>query len=419
MNRVAVYILVTGPPVRIERIHPRSLPPRSEITVGQDYAQRLAATKDYDLFVSEAGPVGQALGSFSPEHFRLQVSGPFDDGNSWELACFAAHALAKHSRLAEADDDVDAVLLLTGRVDLALAVGAVGHLGDKVRSAHEVIESWQSKGLPVTLVVPEADNPPDALPGNVEVMRCASVGDLMDRLELPCRGSTLPPVEPPAPKTRTSVVVPVLVVLVFVAGGFGLAVTNQGQALLQRAGFGPQKTVAPEPPAPKVEPKLKSPPPAKPEKLVAVSPPTATLVVFERRAPEGRTCAHVHFGDVAAELTLLAPDGDGRLPESTPDELCGLTFEATVEADTDSVVWLERHSGDYLSARDGSRVEAPRAFKGSYRWGIDLPKRMPAPLDYRVVLIAGSGVELENPSELDAVRKAGGLVITLEHRVGN
>ncbi len=44
MTRVGVYILTTGAPVRIEAIHARRLPPRSEITVGQDYSQRLPAT---------------------------------------------------------------------------------------------------------------------------------------------------------------------------------------------------------------------------------------------------------------------------------------------------------------------------------------------------------------------------------------
>ena len=48
MTRVGVYILTTGAPIRIEAIHARRLPPRSEITVGQDYSQRLPATKDYD-----------------------------------------------------------------------------------------------------------------------------------------------------------------------------------------------------------------------------------------------------------------------------------------------------------------------------------------------------------------------------------
>ena len=61
MSRIGVYILTTRAPVRIEAIHARRVPPHSEITVGQNYSQRLAATKDYDLFVSNAGPVGQAF----------------------------------------------------------------------------------------------------------------------------------------------------------------------------------------------------------------------------------------------------------------------------------------------------------------------------------------------------------------------
>ncbi len=424
MSRVAVYILVTGPPVRIERVHPRAGPPRSEITVGQDYAQRLSATKDYDLFVSEAGPVGQALGPFSPEHFRLQVSAAFDDGNSWELACFAAHALAKEARLAETDDEVDAALLLTGRIDLALAVGTVGHLKDKLEHARPVIEDWRGKNVPVTLVVPAADGLPDAgtLPAEVEIVRAAHVDDLMTRLNLPWSETAAapPPIVDRAPAGRARTAVSLLVLAVFVVAGLALAMTEQGRAMLKRIGIGvPEavKVVVVEPPPPEVKQQPKKPPAAEPKKVVAVPPPKARLRVFERRAPEGSTCAHVHFGGVVAVLAALAPGADGRLPDSDLDNLCGVAFEAEVATGLRAAVWLKRRAGDYL--RGGNDMETPHTFTGNYRWTIDLPKRMPAPLDYSIVLVSGSEAALEMPRDLDRVREKGGVALTVEHYVRN
>ncbi|MCZ6772840.1 MAG: DUF4384 domain-containing protein [Proteobacteria bacterium] len=187
MTRIGVYILTTGAPVRIETIHARRRPPRSEITVGQDYTQRLPATKDYDLFVSNAGPVGQAFGSFGEDCYRLQVEAAFDDGNSWELACFLAHALTQHGRFAAAGTAVDEIVLASGRVDLAFDVGAVEHLKLKLDAARKTIEEWHGKGVPVTVMLPapEEHASPLEAPEGAEISFCGSVAEVMAHVDLP------------------------------------------------------------------------------------------------------------------------------------------------------------------------------------------------------------------------------------------
>ena len=198
MTRVGVYILTTGAPVRIETIHVRRRPPRSEITVGQDYTQRLPATKDYDLFVSNAGPVGQAFGSVSEECYRLQVEAAFDDGNSWELACFLAHALARHGHFAAADAEVDEIVLASGRVDLAFDVGAVEHLQLKFDAARKTIEEWRGKGVPVTLMLPAPNEDAGSLlaPEGAEILFCGSVAEVMAHVDLPWKAPKVPRATP-------------------------------------------------------------------------------------------------------------------------------------------------------------------------------------------------------------------------------
>ena len=194
MTRVGVYILTTGAPVRIETIHVRRQPPRSEITVGQDYSQRLPATKDYDLFVSNAGPVGQAFGSFGEECYRLQVESAFDDGNSWELACFLAHALARHGRFAAADSEVDEIVMASGRVDLAFDVGAVEHLKLKLDAARKTIEEWHGRGVPVTVMLPAPEEHASSLeaPEGTKISFCRSVAEVMAHVDLPWKAPIVP-----------------------------------------------------------------------------------------------------------------------------------------------------------------------------------------------------------------------------------
>lgn len=194
MTRVGVYILTTGAPVRIETIHARRRPPRSEITVGQDYTQRLPATKDYDLFVSNAGPVGQAYGSFSEDCYRLQVEAAFDDGNSWELACFLAHALTQHGRFAAAGTEADEIVLASGRVDLAFDVGAVEHLKLKLDAARKTIEEWREKGVAVTLMLPAPEEDAGSLeaPEGAKIVFCSSVAEVMAHVGLPWRAPKVP-----------------------------------------------------------------------------------------------------------------------------------------------------------------------------------------------------------------------------------
>jgi hypothetical protein len=187
MSLIGVYVLTTGGPVRIEIIHARRRPPRSEITVGQDYTQRLPATKDYDLFVSNVGPVGQAFGHFGEQCYRLQVSEAFDDGNSWELACFIAHALERHGQFASNDRDADEIIMASGRVDLAFDVGDVEHLKRKLDAAGETIREWREKGVPVKILLPVQDCNADELatPEGAEIRYCGGVSDALAITGLP------------------------------------------------------------------------------------------------------------------------------------------------------------------------------------------------------------------------------------------
>jgi hypothetical protein len=233
MSLIGVYVLTTGEPVRIETIHARRRPPRSEITVGHDYTQRLPATKDYDLFVSNAGPVGQAFGQFGEQCYRLQVSSAFDDGNSWELACFIAHALDRHGQFASIDRDADEIIMASGRVDLAFDVGDVEHLKRKLDAAGETIEEWREKGVPVKILLPVQDHNADdlAAPEGAEICFCDSVADAMTLAGLPWKAPKISRVSPLVrrikPKSRRALLAYSLVVVAALVIGVSFFVSGQ------------------------------------------------------------------------------------------------------------------------------------------------------------------------------------------------
>ena len=93
----AVYIATTAGPVRVERIVGEEVP-QSNVFVGRDYKPLEPLSSDYQAFVAPGGPVDVAFGPFEASSFRLDVSGPISTGNSWELAVFIAHGLAKLGR---------------------------------------------------------------------------------------------------------------------------------------------------------------------------------------------------------------------------------------------------------------------------------------------------------------------------------
>jgi hypothetical protein len=89
----------------------------------------------------------------------LDVSGPIDEGDSWQLGVFAAHMLAAAGRLAAPDDTIDAAVWLTGSVDNDLRVGMIAHLPEKLNASRDEFARLVTQGVPITLVLPRGSRP--------------------------------------------------------------------------------------------------------------------------------------------------------------------------------------------------------------------------------------------------------------------
>ena len=180
MTKIAVYVATTAGPVRVERIVAEDAP-LSQVYQGRNYRPLEPLSGDYARFVAPNGPVARALGPFATASFRLELSGPIDSGYSWELGLFVAHGLAQDGSLAGTSDELDRVVLLTGRVDIDLKVGAVGHIADKIAAAREFFDDFRRRAVPIALFLPKAEAqalPPDGLAG-VETVPVESALDAL------------------------------------------------------------------------------------------------------------------------------------------------------------------------------------------------------------------------------------------------
>jgi formylglycine-generating enzyme required for sulfatase activity len=118
----------------------------------------LSISTDYDYFVRQpSGVIERALGPFEPGGFRLDASEEIGDGESWQLPVFIAHALHKVGCLAGPDEFPDAVLWLTGTVDIDLRVGEVKFFADKLAASQGMLSAIVASGAPITLVVPDSN----------------------------------------------------------------------------------------------------------------------------------------------------------------------------------------------------------------------------------------------------------------------
>ncbi|MDP7385093.1 MAG: hypothetical protein QF593_03605, partial [Nitrospinota bacterium] len=150
MTGIAVYIGTTGGPVRIERITNEAAA-LTEVCKGRDIVALLPISDDYENFVRPGRPVERAFGPFTHPSFRMDISEEIKSGQSWYLAAFVAHGLARESRLAAPDETPAGVVWLTGRVNADFGVKPVGHITEKLRAALSLFEEWAAKGVPVTV----------------------------------------------------------------------------------------------------------------------------------------------------------------------------------------------------------------------------------------------------------------------------
>ena len=149
---VRVVIATTEGPAEILRLTPEDPDVRSVVCIGGK-ALPLPISKAYDAFVRE--PTGVIERAFGHSAFRMDVSVPIDDGLSWQLGAFAAHALLSAGRLARRDDAAERIVWLTGEVDRDHKVLPVAQVLLKLDHSRAFIAEKTASGASVTLFIPQ------------------------------------------------------------------------------------------------------------------------------------------------------------------------------------------------------------------------------------------------------------------------
>lgn len=124
MSRSAVYILTTEGPVEIQRIIEED-PAVNSVICLDGLTQVLPISPAYEAFVRRpAGIVERMTGHGA---YRIDVSARIDEGRSWQLAVYLAHAVHMQG-------GNGAVIFATGEVDSTLAVRPVEQVEQKLRA---------------------------------------------------------------------------------------------------------------------------------------------------------------------------------------------------------------------------------------------------------------------------------------------
>jgi hypothetical protein len=412
VRRIAVFVATTSGPVRIERIT-RERAPQSMVCLRRS-STVLPISGAYDSFVRYgSGVIEKTFGPFEDGAFRLDVSDPIETGESWQLGVFVAHALGED--LAGAQDTAESIVWLTGHVDYDLAVGSVGHLAEKVHASREQISAWIALGRSVTMIVPDgADRDAVAaagVPDRVRLLGAKTAADALRALNI-----KVPSVVRSERKVALRAV------------GFA-AVAIAGLSFIPLTQEPPQDVVLPmermeavaleTTPAPlAIEAAVEtSAPPtvlvsAPAIETVEVAKPVGTpakqphVTLFERRAPQGHTCAEVQFGVVEAVKVRVAKAAD--ISQSDLAGLCGLAVRVDNGADEHFVaVVLEVISGKLMYGTSRPDIfGGDTAFDGGHEWPIDLPRRLSEPFEIRIAALSAEKAVAEQAQWFDVQEDA-------------
>lgn len=414
----------------------------------------LPISPGYDAFVKPgSGVIEREFGPFEEGAFRLDVSGEIVDGDSWQLAVFVAHALDAKGRLAAPDDGASTAVLLTGRVDYDLNVLPVEFVSKKLAAARDEFTELQGQGVSVSVFVPTenlGDIDAPNLPDGVKVVAADTTGKLLDKLGViqPKTGpgdaaaapasNLMPPslqpsagsLDPPAARPRSLWwAFGTMLVLLLTAAAVVIWYPRIMPYLTASAPPDQTDQLPPSPPpvntensasekedasveekpplqageigsAPSEETLVKTEAAPETEEQVAAASNRIEITLFGRHAPDGQTCAAVHFGSATAVLVPIPSQDQNESATSRHAGLCGLEFvvESFGEPRYVSVV-LDIKSGRFLDTPPlpvGLTGNMP--FQGRKSWSVDIPYRMKQALEYRFAAIAS-----ENPLTDDAV----------------
>lgn len=412
MSRVRVYIVTSEGPVRIQAIRAEEAVDemdRCAVCLNGTHS-RLAISKGYHYFVRDH--VRQLAGQ---AHFRMDLDGRVDVGNSWMLGAWIAHLLLHADRLAMHDEDAGLTVFATGEIAFGAGAGRrvevrkVGHIPDKVRLMAERVAEEAAEGRRVLFLAPRdnAEEAKTAIEALAPAVReCFSFhgiadGDEIGALAPLATEKTSPPVpslselaDPgAAPRRRRAPLVFALVALIAGGGAAGGYLTWRGfdeawQVLWQQGRYADLVAALEAAPFDFMAARFRS-------ELRAQSLAAPGITVFARRPDDGGSCAGLRFRKGRIVDMPAPPPTGNKFALDNPRTLCGFVVRAgAAEMPATGILWLAVYR-DGEGAREAILPARRGAFgnaaNGSVAIAQDLPLYRHLSWSWRVLAIRTPG----------------------------
>lgn len=429
MSKVRVVIATTEGPAEIDRITPEDA--AQSVVCLRRSSQVLPISAGYDAFVRRpSGVIDREFPRAAASAYRLDVSAPVTNGDSWQLGVFIAHALAAAGRLAASGEPCERVIVATGRVDNDLQVQPVDSISQKAQALRPLLDQLQVRGVVVRLVAPpdnRAEFETAGLPRGIRMTAVVDAWAACAEAGVAAASSTRPIVHTGTKSVRLLQWAIGLGALVLACGAVALA-PERWPVLFARSSA-PVPPVAPAAtPAPlavSVSEAAVTTPPARAadpsSSVLPIGGQPATLVVAALLPPAGATCPQVHMGSSTAVAVPVERAGVGTLAPVHQKPVCGLRFSVMAEKPLHVGVVLRVISGRYVeSRRKPTLLDGTTAFIGTQSWEISLPSGLAFAYSVTVLVAeAALGDHLRLAAAGDELPTNGGgfAVLRLKHEV--
>jgi len=147
VNLHKIFIPTTRHAVQLLSITTEDPEIRSVICLNDSF-QALPISADYDQFVRR--PTGIIEKLVGPGAYRIDVSAPITQGDSWQLGLCLAHIMHHHDMFTAENGEL--VIWATGTVDPQFGVNQVDHIAAKVAASRDLLEAEIAAGKKVVLI---------------------------------------------------------------------------------------------------------------------------------------------------------------------------------------------------------------------------------------------------------------------------
>ena len=210
MSLTKVYIATTNGPVAIERITEED-PDVNSVVCLSGKALALPISHAYHEFVQN--PTGVIQRYFGHSAYRVDVSKKIDDGYSWQLGVFTAHALKNINSLAEMNAPAETIVVATGELNRDLHLMPVDRISEKIQHLETSLPELVKEARSILIAVPHGtdgewrkifEGIDPSSNHKIELIPARSVDEIFDRLDvvMPSPKSTLPQSTPLSLKKR-------------------------------------------------------------------------------------------------------------------------------------------------------------------------------------------------------------------------